>query len=135
MSDGMDISICCFNRTTRQLSWAGANLPLWIIRDKQLIEIKPDRQPIGHYVTNNRFTLHTLDLMENDLVYLFSDGYPDQFGGDEDKKLSKKQLQEMLIAFNSDNLSAVMVSLKEAFDKWKGENEQVDDVTVLGVRF
>lgn len=136
LSDGMDISLCCFNKTTHQLLWAGANLPLWIVRKNELIEIKPDKQPIGNYITNNKFTLHTLTLEANDLIYLFSDGFSDQFGGKSGKKLSRKQFQQMVIMNSgTQDLSNVEKSLKESLEQWKGDHEQVDDITVLGIRF
>lgn len=136
ISDGMDISLCCFNKTTRQLLWAGANLPLWIVRNQNLIEIKPDKQPIGNYVTNNAFTLHTITLEKNDLIYLFSDGFSDQFGGESGKKLSRKQFQQMVIMNSGiQDLSNVEKFLTESLEQWKGDHEQVDDITVLGIRF
>jgi len=137
--DGMDMSLCCLNRTTHELSWAGANIPLWIVRstdDKtEVIELKPDKQPIGQFVTNKPFTGHTITLRKNDCIYLFSDGYSDQFGGESGKKFKSKQLQELLVNHNTQALASTRQALHKALESWKGKLEQVDDITVIGLRF
>lgn len=136
--DGMDISICCLNRSTRQLCWAGANIPLWILRTEgeqaEIIELKPDKQPIGRYVTNKPFTNHTIEVSHNDSIFLFSDGYSDQFGGDKGKKFKSKQLQKLLIDNCKEELSATKKILQSTLELWKGKHEQVDDITILGIR-
>ena len=136
--DGMDISICCLNRTSRKLCWAGANIPLWILRtegeESEIIELKPDKQPIGRYVTNKPFINHTIDVSPNDSIYLFSDGYSDQFGGDKGKKFKSKQLQKLLLDNCRKELSATKHVLQHTLELWKGKHEQVDDITILGIR-
>jgi serine phosphatase RsbU (regulator of sigma subunit) len=139
ISDGMDMSICCLNPVTRQLCWAGANIPLWIVRPGQdkteVIELKPDKQPIGRYVTNKPFTKHTVELKENDSIYLFSDGYSYQFGGVNVKKITSRQLQQLLIDHGHEEMSTTKAALEAALKNWKGKLEQVDDITVIGLRF
>jgi serine phosphatase RsbU (regulator of sigma subunit) len=136
--DGMDISICCLNRSSRQLCWAGANIPLWILRTEgeqaEIIELKPDKQPIGRYVTNKPFTNHTIEVSRNDSIFLFSDGYSDQFGGDKGKKFMSKQLRKLLIDNCGKELSATKKILQSTLELWKGKHEQVDDITILGIR-
>ncbi len=81
----MDASVCAFNKNTRELFWAGANIPLWIAREDtiyELLEFKPDKQPIGPVVNRIPYTNHKIDIKKGDILYLFSDGYADQFGGE-----------------------------------------------------
>ncbi|MES2131392.1 MAG: SpoIIE family protein phosphatase [Bacteroidota bacterium] len=136
--DGMDVSICCLNRSTKKLCWAGANIPLWIVRNNpaktEIIELKPDKQPIGRHVTNKPFTNHIIELRHNDSVYLFSDGYSDQFGGEKGKKFKSRQLQQLLIDNSSEDLSVTKKILHNTLKKWQGNHEQVDDITILGIR-
>ena len=136
--DGMDISICCLNRSSRQLCWAGANIPLWILRTEgeqaEIIELKPDKQPIGRYVTNKPFTNHTIEVSQNDSIFLFSDGYSDQFGGDKGKKFMSRQLRKLLLDNCGKELSATKKILQSTLELWKGKHEQVDDITILGIR-
>ncbi|MBN8703087.1 MAG: tetratricopeptide repeat protein [Bacteroidetes bacterium] len=134
ISDGMDISLCALNKQTRILEWAGANNPLWIIRDKKIIELTPNKQPISNFVETKKFTNHTLPLQDKDCIYLFSDGYADQFGGEKGKKFKYKHLAETLINMNNIAMSSQGSELDLIFEKWKGLNEQVDDVTLMGIR-
>jgi len=136
--DGMDMSLCCLNRATHELSWAGANIPLWIVRttdnQTEVIELKPDKQPIGQFITDKPFTGHTIRLQKNDCIYLFSDGYSDQFGGESGKKFRRKQLRDLLVHHNSKTLASTRQALYTALEAWKGKQEQVDDITVIGLR-
>jgi serine phosphatase RsbU (regulator of sigma subunit) len=138
IGDGMDISIGCLDKTTQQLTWAGANRPLWIVRsderETQIIEIKPDKQPIGRFVSSKPFTAHQITLAKNDAVYMFSDGFSDQFGGINGKKFTSRELKRLLVENNGYDLERIHQTLKQAFDTWKGNLEQVDDVTIVGVR-
>ncbi|MGB3946861.1 MAG: SpoIIE family protein phosphatase [Bacteroidia bacterium] len=132
--DGMDISLCCLNTQTRELQWAGANNSLILIQNNTLIEIKPDKQPIGYYVNHKLFTNHLIQLQKNDCIYIYSDGYADQFGGEKGKKFKYKKLEERIKQMSTLPMAEQKKLLKQQFDLWKGALEQVDDVCVLGVR-
>ena len=139
--DGMDASLLSFDFKNKILYAAAAYNPIWIIRTStsssptKLIEIKADRMPIGkHDKDNVSFKLHTLHLQKNDIVYTLTDGFPDQFGGANGKKFKSKELQSLLISIAHEPMDIQKQKLSDAFDSWKGENEQVDDVTIIGVR-
>ncbi|MEX1000623.1 MAG: tetratricopeptide repeat protein [Crocinitomicaceae bacterium] len=137
VKDGMDITFCTYNKKSGKLLWAGANNPLWILRkgEEVLEEIKPDKQPIGRYLTNDPFTSHEVHLGSGDLIYLITDGYPDQFGGPKGKKFKYKALKKFLIEKRNMELSDQLQVLETTFHEWKGEMEQVDDVCILGIKF
>jgi serine phosphatase RsbU (regulator of sigma subunit) len=98
IKDGMDIALCALDRDAMTLEFAGANNPMYLVRQGVLSEIKGDKQPIGHYITRKNFTNHTLEVKKGDVIYLFSDGYADQFGRPKGKKFKYKQLEEILPA-------------------------------------
>jgi serine phosphatase RsbU (regulator of sigma subunit)/tetratricopeptide (TPR) repeat protein len=134
--DGMDISLASIKRTLSGsvvLSWSGANNPLWYFKDGQLTIIKGDKQPIGKSDHRQNFETHTIELDKGDVFYLFTDGYADQFGGPKGKKFKHKQLEEL--CYSCFNLPPEKQSevLAQRFDEWKGNLEQADDVTVIGV--
>lgn len=132
--DGMDISLCTFNKNTKELKWAGANNPLWIVRDKQLMDLKPDKQPIGKVDNATPFKTETIQLRENDSIFLFTDGYADQFGGPKGKKFKYKQMQDVImenVALSPEKQSLV---LRAKIEEWQGTLEQIDDILVIGVR-
>jgi len=134
--DGMDMSLCRINLRTLEVEYAGANNPLWIVRkDSSAVEeTKPDKQPIGKYEFRKPFTNHQVKLAKGDRIYLFSDGYADQFGGPRGKKFKYKTLQTLLISLNGRPMEQQHLVLENQFEEWKGELEQVDDVCVLGIR-
>lgn len=134
VKDGMDISFCSFNPKTLELKWAGANNPLWIVRDKAILETKADKQPIGKYALENPFTTHSFKLTKGDQIYLLTDGFADQFGGPKGKKFKYKPLQEKIISIASSNMEEQKQSLLESFMDWKKELQQVDDVCIIGVK-
>ncbi len=134
--DGMDISLICFNTQTNVLELACANNPIWILKnDGTLIEIKPDKQPIG-YVSSNQtdFTLQTITLQKGDMIYQFTDGYADQFGGLKGKKYKYNQLKETLAEISNTPIELHSEILNKKFTDWKGNLEQIDDVLVTGIR-
>lgn len=134
--DGMDISLISFNSKTKLLQVACANNPVWIItKNKQLIEIKPDKQPIG-YATNSPkdFTLQEFELNDGDTIYQFTDGYADQFGGDKGKKYKYNQLKTTLLTIHDKALIEQNECLRANFLNWKLNLEQIDDVLVTGIR-
>jgi serine phosphatase RsbU (regulator of sigma subunit) len=141
--DGMDIALCSLTVSShpinsgeikRELKYAGAHNPLWIIRNGELIEIKSDKQPIGQFDHATNFTTHTLELQKEDMIYIFTDGYADQFGGEKGKKLKTKAFKNLLLEINSEEVSKQKERLSKNFLDWKGDLEQVDDVCILGVR-
>jgi len=141
VKDGMDISLCSLSLDTKTLSWAGANNPLWIVRKSELIEFKPDKQPIGKIENPKSFTTQTIQLQKGDSIYIFTDGLQDQFGGENltdgkagGKKFKASKLKEILLSIQQQPLPNQKGILKEAFINWKGKLEQVDDVCVIGVR-
>ena len=143
VKDGMDISLCSLSTDTMQLEWAGANNPLWIFRyDKQQIEeIKPDKQPIGKVENPAAFTTHQIKVNKGDIIYLITDGYKDQFGGENlpdgrvgGKKFKAAHLKKLLLSIHHESMETQKKILADTFETWKGNLEQVDDVCILGVR-
>lgn len=134
VNDGMDIALCSINTETKKLHFAGANNGLYLVRKGELTEIKPDKQPIGNYQDAKPFTHHELDLQEGDVVYTFSDGYPDQFGGPKGKKFMYKSFRNLLIDIHEKPMNEQHSLLMKTFNDWKGELDQIDDVCIIGVR-
>lgn len=134
VKDGMDISLCALSTKTLELKWAGANNPLWYVRNSELLEIKPDKQPIGQYLSSNPFTTHTIKLQVDDVLYVATDGYQDQFGGEKGKKFKASHLKQLLVSLHSKPLEKQKEEIATSFTKWKGKNEQVDDVCIIGVK-
>ncbi len=150
--DGMDMSLCVWNKLDNTLEFAGANNPLWLLRtvvsssvtlsgvegqveNKQLEEYKADKMPIGLYLeTETPFTSVTIQLQPGDIIYLSTDGYADQFGGQKGKKLKYKPLIETLIKNSSLDMAAQKASLETTFNDWKAHHDQVDDVSLIGVK-
>lgn len=137
IQDGMDLSIICYNRNTRELQYAGAFNPLYVIKDGDIEEIKADRFSIGRtsLEMESHFTNHTLKMEQGDCIYLFSDGYADQFGGDEGKKFKYKTLKDLLITIHKEPMLVQKEILDTTIEKWRGELEQVDDILMVGRRF
>jgi serine phosphatase RsbU (regulator of sigma subunit)/Tfp pilus assembly protein PilF len=133
--DGMDISLCCFDENNKSVEWAGANNPLWILRNNECIEVEPDKRPIGFFRGQGMpFTNHRVELQKNDILFLFTDGYTDQFGGPKQKKMMKKNFKKILLAAANEPGEIQKKILAEKFDAWKGKLDQVDDVCVIGIR-
>ena len=132
--DGMDIALCVLNTKTNELAFAGANNGLYHLHNNEITELIPDKQPIGKYAEERNFTTQKISMLKGDLIYLFSDGYADQFGGPEGKKFKYKQLKELLQKNASLKLNDQLTAVNNAFEKWKGNLEQVDDVCLMGVR-
>lgn len=134
VQDGMDISFCAINLKDKKMEWSGANNPLWQIRNGELKELPADKQPIGVQVNAKPFTTNSMDIQKGDVIYLFTDGYADQFGGPKGKKFKYNRLQELIM----DNVQLSMREQKEildkAFESWKGKYEQTDDVCIIGIR-
>lgn len=132
--DGMDCTLLSFNFRTNVLSYSGANNPLWIVRDGELIEIKPDKMPVGkHAWDQTDFTLHSFPFRSGDRIYTCTDGYADQFGGQQGKKFMSRKFKNLLLSISSRPAAEQRQLLSETFDAWKANIEQVDDVTVFGL--
>ena len=134
IKDGMDISLCACNIKTKAIQWAGANNPLWLIQNKELLETKADKQPIGMNDYRKPFTNHTFNLNSGDTIYLFTDGYADQFGGELEKKLTKKRLKELLLSIQNLTLQEQAMALDNFIIHYKKNADQTDDILVMGVR-
>ena len=152
MRDGMDISLCSLTKGKETIEYAGALNPLWIVSDKtpmdngdkmesilseennHLFEIKGDKQPIGRYVEQKPFTNHTVNLKKGDVIYLFSDGFSDQFGGKKGKKLKSKTFKKHLLSIWKKPLKEQKLILEKTIKDWMGDIEQVDDICIIGIR-
>jgi serine phosphatase RsbU (regulator of sigma subunit) len=133
--DGMDCSLIVLDKNKKQLRYAAANNPVWIVREGNLLEFVPDKMPVGkHDKDQLPFTEHTVGLQSGDMIYTLTDGMPDQFGGPKAKKFMYKQLKELLIAIAHLPASEQKEKLEKILNDWKGDLEQVDDVCVIGVR-
>ncbi|MBL4702922.1 MAG: tetratricopeptide repeat protein, partial [Flavobacteriales bacterium] len=136
IKDGMDIALCSIHQNGKEitLNYAGANNPLWIIRDGELITYAPNKQPIGKFRNQEPFKTTEIFLRSGDTIYLFSDGFVDQFGGPSGKKYKSGQFKKFLTSIQDRNMVDQLEELKREFTSWKGELEQLDDVCIIGVR-
>jgi len=136
LKDSMDIAICCFNKDNLTLTYSGALIPLTICRNGLIIEEKPSPISIGisRKVYSKLFDLKTIQLQKNDWIFLYTDGYIDQFGGEHNRKFLKKHLISLLAKHSVSNGENYSNELKNVFVDWKGEVEQTDDVLVLGLK-
>ena len=132
--DGMDISLCIIDRKRRKLQYAGAFLPLYLIRSGSLVEILADKIIIGMNPSGLPYTDHEIDILDNDIFYLFSDGYIDQFGGTENKKFMYRRFRYLLLTIHNFPVDDQKSILEENIKTWMGSNEQVDDMMVIGFR-
>jgi serine phosphatase RsbU (regulator of sigma subunit) len=132
VKDGMDIALCSLEGN--KLQYAGAHNPLWIIRNGAIIETKANKQPIGQFDNPEPYTTHSFDLEHGDAIYIFSDGYVDQFGGEKGKKFKSRAFRELLLSIQDKAMEEQKTIIDEAFSSWKGDLEQIDDVCVIGVR-
>ena len=153
VKDGMDLSLCTYNAQTKELQFAGAFNNLWIVRknfssshkitsDKEilfedsLLEIKADKFPIGSNTDGvaDNYTNHKIQLQTGDYIYLYSDGFADQFGGPKGKKFKYNALKKLLISIHDLSPAQQHEAIKTAYENWKGNLEQIDDILVIGVR-
>lgn len=157
VKDGMDIGLCAFNKKTEELFFAGANNGLYLITNKDnnevitycndngsilqsadnahiLCEIKPDKQPVGKYTHMHPFVSHKIHYQKGDIIYLFSDGYADQFGGPKNKKYKSKNFKQLLLDNHHLDLKSQEQKIRSEFQNWKGTREQLDDVCVFAVQ-
>ena len=136
VKDGMDIALCCWDTTNNLLEYAGAYNPLFIYRGGELLETKGNRFPCGAFVGEEirTFTNHEIPVQKDDMVYVFSDGYADQFGGPKGKKFMMKRFRTFLQNIHAKTAHEQHALIEEQLKDWKGDLEQVDDIVVMGVR-
>ncbi len=133
--DGMDMALCVIDKKNKKLQFSGANNPMYFIRNGELEKIKSDRMPISiHFRSDSMFSREEFDLLKNDTIYIFSDGYADQFGGESGRKLKYKPFQDLLYNMHKDPMKTQQEKLDRFFEEWKGNREQIDDVLVIGLR-
>jgi serine phosphatase RsbU (regulator of sigma subunit) len=135
IKDGMDIAVCMVDFEQNILWYAGANCPLYLVRGKELTHYRADKMPASIHYRMEPFKLHRIDLQKGDAFYIFSDGYPDQFGGPNQKKYMTNQLREALVGMAGETMLKQGEKLNDIFEGWRGDNPQVDDVTLIGVRY
>ncbi|WP_242427303.1 PAS domain S-box protein [Flammeovirga pacifica] len=136
--DGMDIALSKINLKTKTVQYAGAHRPLYIYKSttKEFTQIKGDKFPVGgEYKTRTSFSTHHVDLESGDEIFMFSDGYPDQFGGAENRKFGAKRIRELIINTEHSNMEDIAKSFSDTFMEWKGNYKQTDDVIMIGIGF
>ncbi|HYG49880.1 MAG TPA: SpoIIE family protein phosphatase, partial [Flavobacteriales bacterium] len=133
--DGMDITFLVVDTVRNKLEYAAANNSFYVVRKGIATEYKADKQPIGYYSNNMRpFTQHSIDLNKGDCVYLFTDGFPDQFGGTKGKKFKYSSLQKLFEQHTSLPMTRQREVLVKTLEEWRGNYEQTDDICVAGIR-
>ncbi|MDP1747120.1 MAG: tetratricopeptide repeat protein [Bacteroidota bacterium] len=135
--DGMDIALCSIDTENRIVKYAGANRPIWIIRkgQTQVEETKATKKAIGGFTEDKQhFDTHELKLRQGDTFYIFTDGYADQFGGEDGKKLMTKKFKEILLDIQDKTMQEQEKYLNTFVDNWRGKREQIDDILVIGIR-
>jgi len=135
IKDGMDIAVCLIDFENNTLWFAGANSPLYLVRNGELIHYRGDKMPVAIHYKMEPFTLHKIDLLKGDAFYVFSDGYADQFGGPNQKKFMSMQLRETLVTMAGMPMLKQGERLNEIFEEWRGDGPQIDDMTMIGVRY
>lgn len=132
--DGMDLALCTFDKETLTLEYAGAFNPVWIFRNGELTSLEPDKFAIGSFKYGEKeYNNHSVQLEKGDRVYVFSDGYQDQFGGPRGKKFMKKKFRELLTTLQEYDMDEQLSRLEAELTEWQGNHEQVDDILVIGV--
>ena len=136
--DGMDLAFCSFDNKNRILEYAGAFNPMYLIRDNNIYEYKGDRFSVGlerpDEYKSNGFKNHEIPLKDGDIIYIFSDGYADQFGGPEGKKYKYRRFRHLLLAIHQLPMAKQHEYLEKSILNWKGNLDQVDDILVIGIR-
>ncbi|MCW3075392.1 MAG: hypothetical protein JWO32_1, partial [Bacteroidetes bacterium] len=134
-NDGMDIALCTYHKPNQKLYFAGAHRPLLLVRNNEIIEYRPNKYSIGGHTTDGKhFDLAVVDVVPGDLIYLLTDGYADQFGGDNGKKFKFKNFKDLVLSISEKSMKEQKQILDETFEVWKGSLEQIDDVCVIGVK-
>ncbi len=132
----MEMVLCVVDFKKKRLQYSGAFRPLYLIRDKELVEFKGDSMPIGIYSEDDKsFNNKELILNENDIIYMFTDGYIDQLGGPDRKTFKSKQFKQLLIDIHQKPLNEQKAVLEKEYQAWRRDIEQIDDIMVMGIRF
>lgn len=136
-TDGMDIAMICFDKEEKKLHFAGARNPLYYVRNNEIHQVKGSKYPIGNAVfyKQKEFESHTLDVQKDDIFYLFSDGFQDQFGGESGGKFLKRRFRHFLLEYSYQTMEEQAEMLSDALRIWKGERRQTDDILVIGMKF
>lgn len=133
--DGMDIALCIIDAENRKLEYSGAYNPLFLIRKEEIISYKADRMPIGiHIIEKKSFANHEIEIQKGDIIYIFTDGYIDQFGGKESRKFKTAPFKKLLISIKDNSMCEQQRILEQKFNSWKGDHDQIDDVLVMGIK-
>lgn len=138
--DGMDVALCVWHKSNNILEYAGANNPAWIIRPikdtraHEIIELKANRMPVGYHYEAKDFTSVKFQLEKHDAIYVFTDGFVDQFGGPDGKKYKTKKFKEMLLSIQHLSMKDQALMINKEFNDWRGNNEQIDDLCLVGIK-
>lgn len=132
--DGIDMALMIYDAKNHTLEFSGANNPLYIIRDGEMLEYKGNNMPVAFYDNMSDFTRYTIEMQRGDRVYLFTDGFPDQFGGPDGKKFKYRPFKDMLLEVHDRPMDEQFKILSLVLDEWKGELDQIDDILVMGLR-
>ena len=137
VKDGMDIALCGINFKKKKLEYAGAFNPMYLLRDNELTQVKANKFPVGAFIGEelSKFTNNELDIRDGDVVYIFSDGYADQFGGPDNRKFLSKRFRDMLLDIHKRPAREQRDILDQTIEDWKGQYSQVDDILVIGILF
>jgi len=133
--NGLDIAFCAINLKTNVMQFSGAFSPMYIYRNEELIEYKATRNPIGYYPIEKEFITNEIQLQKDDVIYLFSDGYPDQLGGEHERKFTKRQFKDLLFEIHKYPMSKQNIFVEKIMQKWMGNQPQVDDITLMGIKW
>jgi serine phosphatase RsbU (regulator of sigma subunit) len=133
--DGMDIALCIIDVKKKLLQYAGANNPLYIIRNKDIIQYDADKMPVGSFIAEKEsFTNNEIEILTGDELYLFSDGFRDQMGGPNEKRIKSTGFRSLLLEVNDKPMRKQKELIEKFFDDWRGEYEQVDDILIFGIK-
>lgn len=136
-ADGMDVAMCRIDLASKEVQYSGAHRPLYHVRKGELEQFKGDKYPIGgnQYEGKNSFSNHIISFEEGDMIYFFSDGFTDQFGGPDQLKIGPKRTRELLLSNSHLPMEEQHDRIKETFETWQGDNSQIDDVIMIGIKF
>lgn len=133
--DGMDLALGIWDQNNNEIHFSGANRPLWLIREGEILEYKANRQHIGYSTTLKPFSTERIQLQEGDQVYIFSDGIIDQFGGEKGKRFMSKKLKQLLLSVANMEIEQQKETIKQTLIDWQGSNYQTDDICIMGIKF